>query len=53
MKLNFEAPARVTEALLPLLRATAASTPADTNRPVCIVRRRQAIETEAWRHGRP
>ena len=49
MKLNFEAPARLTEALLPLLRATAARTPADTNRRVCIVN----VASTAGRVSRP
>jgi short-subunit dehydrogenase len=50
MKLNFEAPARLTEALLPLLRATAARTPADTTRRrVCIVN----VASTAGRVSRP
>ena len=49
MKLNFEAPARLTEALLPLLRATAASPPADPNRRVCIVN----VASTAGRVSRP
>ncbi|HEX3833903.1 MAG TPA: SDR family NAD(P)-dependent oxidoreductase [Solirubrobacteraceae bacterium] len=49
MKLNFEAPARLTEALLPLLRATAARTPANTNRRVCIVN----VASTAGRVSRP
>ena len=49
MKLNFEAPVRLTEALLPLLRATAASPPADTSRRVCIVN----VSSTAGRVSRP
>ena len=49
MKLNFEAPVRLTEALLPLLRATAERTPAGTNRRVCIVN----VSSTAGRVSRP
>jgi len=43
MELNFEAPVRLTEALLPLLRATA-SGPGGNGRRVCIRQRRQHRE---------
>jgi short-subunit dehydrogenase len=49
MKLNFEAPLRLTEALLPLLRATAAAAPAGTQRRVCIVN----VSSTAGRVSRP
>jgi short-subunit dehydrogenase len=49
MKLNFEAPLRLTEALLPLLRATAAAAPADAPRRVCIVN----VSSTAGRVSRP
>jgi short-subunit dehydrogenase len=45
MKLNFEAPVRLTEALLPLLRRTASS----TDRPVCVVN----VASTAARVSRP
>jgi short-subunit dehydrogenase len=48
MKLNFEAPARLTEALLPLLRSTAASRNGGSRR-VCIVN----IASTAARVSRP
>jgi short-subunit dehydrogenase len=48
MKLNFEAPLRLTEALLPLLRTTAAGR-ADSDRRVCIVN----VSSTAGRVSRP
>ena len=47
MRLNFEAPVRLTEALLPLLRATAEAH--DSERPVCIVN----VASTASRVARP
>jgi uncharacterized protein len=49
MRLNFEAPVRLTEALLPLLHATAARSPADGERRVCIVN----VSSTAGRVSRP
>jgi short-subunit dehydrogenase len=49
MPLNFEAPLRLTEALLPLLRATAARHAADAERRVCIVN----VSSTAGRVSRP
>jgi short-subunit dehydrogenase len=49
MRLNFEAPLRLTEALLPMLRATAATSGADPRRRVCIVN----IASTAGRVSRP
>jgi short-subunit dehydrogenase len=49
MTLNFEAPLRLTEALLPLLRATAASAGPDAERRVCIVN----VSSTAGRVSRP
>ncbi len=50
MRLNFEAPLRLTEALLPLLRATAReSAPADPDRRVSIVN----VSSTAGRVSRP
>lgn len=49
MRLNFEAPLRLTEALLPLLRATAARTDRDSRRRVCIVN----VSSTAGRVSRP
>jgi len=48
MKLNFEAPLRLTEALLPLLRTAAART-ADGDRRVCVVN----VSSTAGRVSRP
>jgi short-subunit dehydrogenase len=49
MKLDFEAPVRVIEALLPLLRATAADSPPPDGRPVSIVN----VASTASRVARP
>jgi uncharacterized protein len=49
MKLNFEAPARLTEALLPLLRATAAAGESVSGRRVAIVN----VASTAGRVARP
>jgi short-subunit dehydrogenase len=49
MKLNFESPVRLTEALLPLLRETAAARPADAERRVAIVN----VASTAGRVARP
>jgi short-subunit dehydrogenase len=49
MKLNFEAPVRLTEALLPLLRASAATAGTGTQRRVCIVN----VASTAGRVSRP
>lgn len=49
MKLNFEAPVRLTEALLPLLRRTAAAPGADPQRRVSIVN----VSSTAGRVSRP
>jgi short-subunit dehydrogenase len=49
MKLNFEAPVRLTEALLPLLRRTAAGAPAGAGRRVAIVN----VASTAGRVSRP
>jgi short-subunit dehydrogenase len=49
MKLNFEAPVRLTEALLPLIRATAQSTAAGNGRRVAIVN----VASTAARVARP
>jgi short-subunit dehydrogenase len=49
MKLNFEAPVRLTEALLPLLRRTAAAEPAQPVRRVAIVN----VASTAARVSRP
>jgi short-subunit dehydrogenase len=49
MKLNFEAPVRLTEALLPLLRRTAAAAGADPQRRVSIVN----VSSTAGRVSRP
>jgi len=49
MKLNFEAPIKLTEALLPLLRRTAQSAPADGTRRVAIVN----VASTAGRVSRP
>jgi uncharacterized protein len=49
MKLNFEAPVRLTEALLPILRRTAQTTPTDDGRRVAIVN----VASTAGRVARP
>jgi short-subunit dehydrogenase len=49
MKLNFEAPVRLTEALLPLLRSTAQSAPPNNGRRVAIVN----VASTAGRVSRP
>jgi uncharacterized protein len=49
MKLNFEAPVRLTEALLPLLRRTAAGAPQPSGRRVAIVN----VASTAGRVARP
>jgi short-subunit dehydrogenase len=49
MKLNFESPVRLTEALLPLLRETAAGHPPDAERRVAIVN----VASTAARVSRP
>ena len=49
MKLNFESPVRLTEALLPLLRRTASGAPSATNRRVAIVN----VASTAARVSRP
>jgi short-subunit dehydrogenase len=49
MKLNFEAPVRLTEALLPLLRQTAAHTNAGASPRICIVN----VASTAARVSRP
>jgi uncharacterized protein len=49
MKLNFEAPVRLSEALLPILRRTAQTTPTDGGRRVAIVN----VASTAGRVARP